>query len=295
MNLLETSETMASVTDGMDALDVLERVREANEHVVETDTESYVLVDNMKNDRETLTDLQYITKSVDRLKKLGLLPNKHSQDKVASMLSLTQNPPELLHNYVEVQATETMGNGLFATKDIEKGYVITFVPIHAICDKKDINKEGYKRHYFYNNIQFHLLTNYMVNMGEDYTIFMNREIHDNMSTVGHIINDSNPLHIEDGLELDILKVRIKNAVIHYLNEKKNNNSMIKFINDNTLIPVVATKHIAKGEQIFMSYSHTFWMSEEQLVVYEELMETDIPFQKIVTAMTKIRIQHEESI
>lgn len=228
---------------------------------------------------DELTDIQIVEKNnliLEELKKL----TTYDQDKISDMLRFSSVPPPIKHDWVVTHPSEKHGIGLFASKKIEKHKIVTFVPMHAICDKNDSDDKGNKRHFFVNNKHFPLDSEYMIIIDDRFVMFSNKENISKKEMIGHMINDSVSFSVSDKLEINDQKNQIRNAIARYYLQSCNN-VMIKFIDDSRLAAIISTRDIEPGEEILMSYTPTFWLTSQQLIIYDELMMTDAKFNNFV--------------
>jgi hypothetical protein len=189
------------------------------------------------------------------------------------------------HNYlnsIKVKKSKIHGNGVFATKDIQEGEVITYYPADIILYFKDglIKHDGKfvgtiqdqpqgtikgqgkpwisQGREIYPSLRFavehskttdekYLDDDYIYQVDEHYTIMGYHEYIDNLSYVGHIINDAaktNSTERADKVYDTVSKLRA--------------NCLSGNINGGVHVAILAKRNIKAGEELFINYGIPYW-------------------------------------
>jgi SET domain-containing protein len=165
-------------------------------------------------------------------------------------------------NKVHVKESKIHGNGLFASKDIKSGEIITFYPGDILVYYPDKNRDkinnvvGYifseelkdnkeLNAAFNNNKKYY--KDYQLVVNETYSIIGVPEINDNPMYLGHICNDGARGHTEKDKQ-----IYEKVSVIK-------SNAYFKNICD-CMMAVIAIKDIKKDDEILVTYGHGYWLS-----------------------------------
>jgi hypothetical protein len=185
-------------------------------------------------------------------------------------------------DHIEVRKSKIHGNGLFATRQINKGCVITFYPIHCAIDLQRIIGDKIA-HYYTNDIQFNINDKYKLDISENIAIFGNPEEINNKLLLGHIINDSTSFNIsdmDDSYSVDNI-MKLKNKVARYI-LSSTNNSMMKMNDDKSIVYVIATRDIKKDDEITMSYTPPYWLETKRLLnIFEYIISNDNKFRQFI--------------
>lgn len=162
---------------------------------------------------------------------------------------------------VEVKSSPVHGKGVFATKNIKEGDLITLYPGDIVAYIPDANGKD-KNHLvlpFYSermekanseasnkkeNI-YDLYSSYKYNVNDHYTIIGCPEFTDNPSYCGHLINDR--------CDFD----KITPEIYSKLSLLKTNSKFVNIARDSHVV-IVARRDIVKGEEIFISYGVGYW-------------------------------------
>ena len=142
------------------------------------------------------------------------------------------------------------GRGVFATKNIKVGDLITFYPADYICYKyktgeyiiltsEIAHKAGYKD----TDCNFE----YCLRVDNNYSVIGDPRICNNNTYIGHLINDG------------YLPSKTDTSVEYYLNSSKKSNCCFHSINGLQMV-IIATKDINIGEELYITYGHKYWFS-----------------------------------
>jgi len=164
------------------------------------------------------------------------------------------------HNDIEIHKSSLHGNGLFATANIPANSIITFYPAHILI----WNSKKFYGHKKYKNIQARQkLTNYMFKLSDKVDIMGDPKIAHNKLLLGHFINDSSVLNIDDDIDTiessNDLKIKIKNSILNYVIYSQNN-STLKFNDTYGVAYILSKKNINTGDEITMSYLPYYWFA-----------------------------------
>ena len=199
-----------------------------------------------------------------------------------ALIYMTDNPYPLKYNNIEIRKSEIHGNGVFATKDIEKNTIVTFYPAHCIKYNDEKDNIGRNKHIFPVKKFFEVDNNYTINVNETYSIIGDPKNVNNPLLLGHMINDSQSLKIE--INNETLE-NIKNKISEYL-LKSNNNCMTVHNKESGICYIKTTKNIKKDEELLMSYQFPYWLSKKQLIQVVNLMKNDMNFNLFLIENTK---------
>jgi len=205
------------------------------------------------NDINCLNDKSKIT-----LKLLGADPDYNQLISIGGYA----NPAELKYNFVEARNSSIHGKGVFATEDIPKNAIITFYPAHAIkkgraciindtdrCFKKNIekNSRGYSVY---------------LSLKNSVELIGNPNNTSNPLLLGHMINDASK-NVFEGISINETKnlVKFKNKCAeYYMYGSKKRNCAFLINKDETVVCVVASRDINKGEEILTYYDPMYWFN-----------------------------------
>lgn len=148
-------------------------------------------------------------------------------------------------NSVEIKNSQIHGNGVFATKNICVNEVITLYPFHLT-----LNNEG---SIVVNNTNLGVISSndydrYIYRISNDLMIAGLPQIKNNMTYVGHMINDNSNSKFKASYEREAFE--------------KSNCSFVKIIdytNECVFVVVVAITDIQIGEELFVPYGHEYWI------------------------------------
>jgi hypothetical protein len=187
------------------------------------------------------------------------------------------NPLPLHHNDIKVMKSDIHNNGLFTTKLIPKGVVITFYPASAaimnVVEERDNIKRKEQKVYFFgdDNKKFQDQFDYnTTNYGYQSPahIFLSTkfiadpDIIHNPLLLGHMINDCSGNIFKD-VPLDLLKNEKKliELINKYRDNGKNRVNCEYMVNDNhTIVSIVTTKIIKKNQELLIYYDIPFWLN-----------------------------------
>lgn len=187
------------------------------------------------------------------------------RDKMSSLLS-SIFPLNL--DSVEVKASSVHGKGVFATKPIKTGEIITFYPgdsanyipdgnedktdhlvichlsnrVKKLTDCENTEETAsnfYNKHWEYN-----------CKVSDYYSITGHPELDKDPNYVGHLINDRYVCDFK----------RITPSIYLELSAKRTN-AIFKNLKNNTHVSVVARRDIAVGEEIFVTYGIEYWSAQ----------------------------------
>jgi hypothetical protein len=149
------------------------------------------------------------------------------------------------------------GNGLFASRFINKDTILSIYPTHGISVK---NKDGLTSTQLtvaeeHNEVIFKN-TDYCINIGEeDISIYGCPSIQNNSWLKGHIANDGS--YDEKNKDLDIAPF-----VISLLINDKKNNTTYEFIEHKGInwLVLISKRDILADEEIFVNYGEHYWLA-----------------------------------
>ena len=199
----------------------------------------------MSIETETTTDY---TALIDRSKKFFVIEEAKRNNSETPELNLCYLGDSKIH-----------GKGVFASRDIKEGELITFYPAHYVVmtpsdQDPNTNKEfGVLNSSFTNNkdLTDFLRVTYTFNIDENIGICGDPTITESTDFLGHMINDGcrghytkipNPKDIK--LYETITKLK-RNSVIH--------------LERDAITFVVASCDIKKDDEILISYGYPYWM------------------------------------
>jgi len=180
------------------------------------------------------------------------------------------------NNTIEVRPSPIHGNGIFATKKINNGQIITFYDLHCIRLYHGKNNDYIQSYVFENpkntnGIQFEASDDYEIIVNNHISIFNDPTYYVNSVFLGHIVNDSTSLLIKDK---KLSYIEFRNKIMRYFLQS-NNNAMIKCNDDNSLRYIVAIRDIEINEEILVSYSPNYWLQYSKLLnKYKYLIMND---------------------
>jgi len=163
-------------------------------------------------------------------------------------------------NRTYVSTSKIDGNGLFASRKIKKGEIITFYPPHYILHYKngnhypncpvnqldsDIVKEKQLK---FNESIFR----YRFNINSEYSICGDPRITDCPTFLGHMINDGARGH-STRKNYNHKDEEIYNKILFFVN-----NSYAQYVGNSYMV-IIASKDIEKDEEILMPYGYDYWI------------------------------------
>ena len=156
-----------------------------------------------------------------------------------------EGTPNILSK-VEVKESPISNNGVFATKLIRSGELITLYPIHWL----QYNKEEYiySKSHFDKEIEKKDIENYSFEINDNKTIIASHKIYDDPTFLGHKINDaatnftSRDLYLSSGHERE-------NA---------------EFYEYEFCVFIRAIKDIQIGEEILVMYGESYWFNKSEV-------------------------------
>lgn len=218
-------------------------------------------------------------------------PSNFSKIDICLRLLCTRLPNLLLNRcFVSNSTIPLAGNGVFASRDINEGELITLYPGDAVLI--DNHKDGvdavmgvmFGDHINTEDRNIARVTtlsarNYEIGINDSTSIIGDPNIGCSYAAyVGHFINDSSALYSFDDESRKL-----------YLTESlRRCNSMI-FVMESSHVGAIATRKIRKGEEVFLSYGEGYWLSrvDTELTPEEErlLMKLKINLAKQYAAST----------
>lgn len=163
-------------------------------------------------------------------------------------------------------STQGEGRGVFAKKNIKQGNIITFYPADAIkitpsnVDKlKETGKLNAKSYGYVdgqqlpsdlsivNSDNLELFNNYYYKINNTFGIIGHPVMANDMSFVGHIINDGAKCSKIEHIEL-------------YTNISKSKQNCEYVLVEKCTVAMVATRDISENEEIFAHYGSEFWLA-----------------------------------
>lgn len=168
---------------------------------------------------------------------------------------------EKIHK-VEVKESKTHGLGVFATRDINKGELITYYPAHYVMLYPEKGEKYTKVKYGVlggitvsrkNLAVPENLRDYEFEINSYYSIAGDPRIYDNLTYVGHMINDGARGHST----LD--NYNPQDEELYKIVVKAKCNAVLQFEQNGLLsVKVTAIKNIKKGEEILAPYGYEYW-------------------------------------
>lgn len=175
-----------------------------------------------------------------------------------------RNKDVLLHqkinlemNKVEIKTSNIKGDGVFAKKDIQIGEIITFYPADMLVDKNN-NISLYNNKYTLDEIKIKEMSPYMIYIDCDQVMIGHPTNKDNMTYVGHMIND--------GVKIT------KNMKTEYYREMTFQTANCTFdkilcmTGEVCTIAIKAIKNISKGEELHIEYGYNYWIGGNKLFI-----------------------------
>ncbi len=157
-----------------------------------------------------------------------------------------------LNNYNDVEIRKVDGKvvGVFASKYVEKGTILTRFPAHYFCVFKPGNRFDSYPSNIVKNMGFEFIDDchrctFMIN--EKYGISGDPRINDDTRFAGHLIRNKFQIFSPENCEYDADQERVHNE--HFMDQ----NSAIVFDDSNISygVFVVALRDIAAGEELFV--------------------------------------------
>jgi hypothetical protein len=148
-------------------------------------------------------------------------------------------------SFCHVKSSSRHGNGLFATRDINPGEIVTFYPVHQVgfTDKNNSDKNQIL------GLTSELYPDYQLLIDESLSIFGIPDIHNDDQFLGHMIND--PIDHVDSTDLNAFITRYMLCAMHKSNVKPR-----KF--GGLWVGFEATKLIPSGSEVLFPYLTRFW-------------------------------------
>lgn len=188
--------------------------------------------------------------------KIDPLSNRQFVFDTAKINMLTTQIPAPLDK-VHIGKSHVHGKGVFAHENIEQGELITFYPGDFVIfspygDECNIvmmsNKaeEKYKNISNMNDIKKHMDYRYKFNINICYSIVGDPSIEHHSSYLGHMINDP------------VKYIPSKMSEFEYVCESTEKTNCFTVSIGDLHLGIVALKNIKKGDELFMSYTPTYW-------------------------------------
>jgi hypothetical protein len=141
-----------------------------------------------------------------------------------------------------------------------------------VCD--DRGGEGYMPPDRIFELDRHYLLK-LLQITEKLSIYANPGEISNPLLLGHMCNDSANIEIKHSTEQEI-----KNGICRYI-LLSNNNAVIKY--HSSISYILATKDINKGDEITVSYTPGFWLTNDEFNIFKKIMNEDPKFKDFVKA------------
>jgi len=166
-----------------------------------------------------------------------------------------------------VSPSEVHGLGVFSNRNLNQGDVVTIYPADVAIETVDkennlyntlISKELYNLKFsevgFTKENLIELCSNffreYLVQLTENINISATPEIHDDVTCVGHMINDGTKV------------IPTNETMIEEYNKSSESAQNCYFKHYNNLLFVIANKSIPKDEELFVSYGSIYWLLDK---------------------------------
>lgn len=299
----EISALKVSAIDVHESMDIETKMKDQINQVLMAQREALL-------SEQSKVDAQHPQSTVDADNQI--LKDCSTEEKIHQiLLSGRFNLPFLDRTEVKQSTIESAGRGLFATKDIARGDIITCYPGDAILydipvsDNEDIDHDDYEEedkevtdsiclfgghvpteHIWDEDTVFDgsdtkpALTAYALSVDDDYSVMGHPDLDINPAYAGHYVNDAaghlaldkqSNLEAAIALGLDIAgfededddddEIGVEENIAAYvLQSIESSNGMHRSVNEEgTHIVTVATKDIAKGQEIFVTYGPDYWL------------------------------------
>lgn len=185
------------------------------------------------------------------------------------MMKMCSNEMPFGNNLTEVKPSSTHGNGVFATKDIKAGEIITMYPIHQYA--KRVTTDGWQIHSMMDSeTPYH---GYALDIDENTKIYGCPTFY-NTIFQGHLVND--PV-----VSLDCSDIN-KFIISYFIAAKVKGNA--RYDKNSYLVYIRAVRDIKAGEEILVPYSLPYWFTifnvdtDEMMGNFRLYLETQ-PIQK----------------
>lgn len=161
------------------------------------------------------------------------------------MMKMCSNEMPFGNNLTEVKPSSTHGNGVFATKDIKAGQIITMYPIHQYA--KRVATNGWQIHSMMDSeTPYH---GYALDIDENTKIYGCPTFYNTLFQ-GHLVND--PV-----VSLDCSDTN-KFIISYFIAAKVKGNA--RFDKNSHLVYIRAVRDIKAGEEILVPYSLPYWFT-----------------------------------
>ena len=231
-------------------------------------------IDQIKMKQEISENEETMTKAftLKRLIKESIGRNENDIE-TELFIENTETPYELIDDNVEVRDSAVHGKGVFACDDIEKGKVVTYYPAHCLMLNEVKTKDDKEYNSLFSHDNFELDDDYKIKVDSKYAIYGNKNNISNNLLLGHMINDSRNIVID---EENNIEEELKTKITDYM--RNSNNNCTKMMNERLGVCYIkTTKEVKKDEELFMSYQPSFWITKEQNEIFLELLRKDVNF------------------
>jgi SET domain len=197
----------------------------------------------------------------------------HFTDSYTPQLSLLRGRLSDLHlNRCQIlpSSIEAAGNGLFATRDIKEGELITIFPADAILFRSGELEEICGVMYGKNRTPESLsLTDdaarsYEIRISSIHSIVGDPSLTNDAAYLGHIANDGACLTAGDDVSRTIYSAKSAEAA----------NAVFRDIHEGCHMGLFSSRPISSGEEIFVSYGEGYWLSRCSNEVFREAQLRD---------------------
>lgn len=184
-----------------------------------------------------------------------------SQETLCLSLFRTRFPDLRLNRcYVAESTISNAGSGLFATRCIEEGELITLYPGDAmlVWNNSVGDFAGGVGQMFGNHVKQEDRTvdrstdsarQYELKIGDRHSLVADPLLVEDAAYLGHMTNDA-----------AVLESREQESVDVYVNASREGHNAAHLELEGSHVVTVATKNIARGEEIFASYGYGYWFS-----------------------------------
>lgn len=157
-----------------------------------------------------------------------------------------------------VKASPVHGNGVFASQNLKRGDIVTFYfpyLLEYMYEDNENKQEAFvivpvisKRDFTQDLDQLHTLRKGTIKLSDTMMLVGDDQYYADSRFIGHIINDP----------CDFTKGKVTTVDYEKQIMEKANASLITYSKDKRFMYVIATKDIAKDEEVFVPYGCRFW-------------------------------------